>query len=153
MWYESLNQAGVEASSALRKAESVYYPLAIRASVPSSSGADTAPEVAEMGKDNIANVPTSSNNPSEEAEQLGVTEEEKEKNARQGVAPDAMKPPTITQDPPTEKEAPKKMEIVLATLSLPTKTDPASKGPEALKAASSQPNKALPKEKLVIKKK
>jgi len=69
------------------------------------------------------------------------------------VAPDAIKPSTITQDPPTKKEAPKKMEIVLATLPLPTKIDPASKGPEAPKAASSQPNKAPPKEKLIIKKK
>ena len=81
MWYESFNQVGVEASSTLRKAESVYYPPTIRASFPSGSGADTAPEVVEVGKDNIANVPTSSDNPFEEAEQLGVTKKEKEKNA------------------------------------------------------------------------
>jgi len=29
VWNEALNQVGVEASSVLRKAESVYYPLAI----------------------------------------------------------------------------------------------------------------------------
>jgi len=29
VWDEVLNQAGVQASSVLRKAESVYYPLAI----------------------------------------------------------------------------------------------------------------------------
>jgi len=78
-----------------------------------------------VGKDSVANVPTSSNNPSEEGEQARV------------IAPDTMKPPTITQDPPAGKEAPKKMEIVLATLPLPTKTDPASKGPEAPETASS----------------
>ena len=35
VWNEALNQVGVEDSSALRRAESVYYPPAIRA--PSSS--------------------------------------------------------------------------------------------------------------------
>ena len=64
-----------------------------------------------------------------------------------------MKTPTVTQDPLAEKEAPKKMEIVLATLPLPAKIDPASKGPKAPETAASQPNKAPPKEKLVIKKK
>ena len=63
------------------------------------------------------------------------------------------KTPTVTQDPLAEKEAPKKMEIVLATLPLPAKIDPASKGPKALETAASQPNKVPPKEKLVIKKK
>ena len=106
-----------------------------------------------MGKDSITNDLTSSDNPFKVVEQLGVIEKEKEKNANQGVAPDAMKPPTVTQDPPTKKEAPKKMEIVLAILPLPAKTDPASKGFEALEVASTRPNKALPKEKLVVKKK
>ena len=106
-----------------------------------------------MGKDSTANVQISSDNPSEEIEQLRVTEKEKEKNDNQGVALDAMKPPTVTQNPPTKKEAPKKMEIVLATLTLLAKTDLASKVPEAPEAASTQPNKAPPKEKLVVKKK
>ena len=106
-----------------------------------------------MGKDSTANDPTSSDNPFKVVKQLGVIEKEKEKNANQGVAPDAMKPPTVTQDPLTKKEAPKKMEIVLAILRLPAKTDPASKGFEALEVASTRPNKALPKEKLVVKKK
>ena len=64
-----------------------------------------------------------------------------------------MKPPTATQDPPTEKEVPKNMEIVLSTLPLSAKVDPASKGLEASEVASTQPIKALPKEKIVIKKK
>ena len=106
-----------------------------------------------MGKDSTANDPTSSDNPFKVVKQLGVIEKEKEKNANQGVAPDAMKPLTVTQDPSTKKEAPKKMEIVLAILPLPAKTDPASKGFEALEVASTRPNKALPKEKLVVKKK
>ena len=49
-----------------------------------------------MGKDSTANDPTSSDNPFKVVKQLGVIEKEKEKNANQGVAPDAMKPPTVT---------------------------------------------------------
>ena len=64
-----------------------------------------------------------------------------------------MKPPTVTQDPPVEKKAPKKMEVVLATLPLPAKADPASKGPEALEATSTHPVHGPPKDKIVIKKK
>ena len=40
VWDEALNQAGVEASSILRKAESVYYPPTIRPSSFSDSKAD-----------------------------------------------------------------------------------------------------------------
>ena len=40
-WNEALNRAGVEASSELRKPENVYYPEAIRSSVPQSYQADT----------------------------------------------------------------------------------------------------------------
>lgn len=43
VWNEALNQARVEAFSALRRAEYIYYPLAIRAPSPlSSSGPQTA---------------------------------------------------------------------------------------------------------------
>ena len=45
------------------------------------------------------------------------------------MASDAAKPPTVTQDPPAEKEAPKTMKIVLASLPFPAKDDLASKGP------------------------
>ena len=40
VWDETLNQAGVEASSVLRRAESIYYPPAIRPSSFSDSKAD-----------------------------------------------------------------------------------------------------------------
>ena len=69
------------------------------------------------------------------------------------MALDARKPPTVTQDPPAEKETPKKMEIVLTTLPLLAKANPASKGPEALEAASTQPIHGPPKDKIMIKKK
>ena len=64
-----------------------------------------------------------------------------------------MKSPSVTQDPIAEKEAPIKMEIVLATVPLPAKNDPTSKCPEAPGTASTHPNNAPSKEKLVIKKK
>ena len=104
-----------------------------------------------MGKDSSASVSNSFDKLVEEAEHLEVTE--KEKNANQGVAPDAMKPPTVTQDPPAKKETPKKMEVALATLPLPAQADPASKGPEALEATSTHPVHGPPKDKIVIKKK
>ena len=104
-----------------------------------------------MGKDSTTNVPTSSTQPVEEDEHPCVTG--KEKNANQGVVPDAVKPPVVTQDPHANKEASKKMEIILATLPLPAKVDPASKGPKASEAASTQPIHGPPKDNIVIKKK
>ena len=67
VWNEALNQAKVETSSILRKAKSVYYPPAIRASGPASSRTDTTPKVAEVGMASPAKVLTSFDNPSEVA--------------------------------------------------------------------------------------
>ena len=80
VWNKALNQAGVEASSILRKIENVYYPPAIRAFGPSSLRTDTSSKVAEVGKDSIAKVPTSSDNHVEVAEQPEVIEKEKNVN-------------------------------------------------------------------------
>ena len=41
VWNEAFNQTGVDASSTLRRAESMYYPLAIRASGFLGSKANT----------------------------------------------------------------------------------------------------------------
>ncbi|KAK9984499.1 hypothetical protein SO802_034024 [Lithocarpus litseifolius] len=49
VWIKALNQVGVEASSVLRKAESVYYPPVIRPSLPSLPQLDPIPEKAEAG--------------------------------------------------------------------------------------------------------
>ena len=46
VWDEALNQAGVEASSMIRKAENIYYPPTIRASSLNNSKTDTPLEVA-----------------------------------------------------------------------------------------------------------
>ena len=48
VWNEAFNQVGVEASSALRRAESVYYSPAIRAL---GSKANTASKEADEGKE------------------------------------------------------------------------------------------------------
>ena len=50
-WNKALNQARVEASSELRKAENIYYPPAIRASdLPSTQG-EVAFTVADLIKE------------------------------------------------------------------------------------------------------
>lgn len=76
VWNKALNQAKVEASSALRRAKSVHYPPAIRAPGSASFKANTAPKVAELGKDSPAKVPFSIEHPSKEVEQLEVVEKE-----------------------------------------------------------------------------
>ena len=91
MWNEALNQAGVEASSALRRAESVYYPLVIRASGPDSSKTDTASKVTDVGKASPTKVLPLLDSPFKVVEHPGVVE--KEINTTKGVAPDATKPP------------------------------------------------------------
>ena len=68
VWNEALSQAGVEASFVLRKAESVYYPPAIRASSSSSSKVDTPPEVANPKNNSPNKVPPSSNSTPKVAE-------------------------------------------------------------------------------------
>ena len=51
------------------------------------------------------------------------------------MSPDATKPPAAPQDLSQEKEVPSKMEIILATLPMPTKRDFKGKGPESLEVA------------------
>ena len=85
VWVEALNQAGVEASSKLRRAESVYYPLAIQEPAPTSSKANTTPEVVGGDQVNDANDSTPTDKPAEGAEHFGALE--KEKNEQLGNAP------------------------------------------------------------------
>ena len=69
VWNEALNQAGVKASSALKKVENVYYPPAIYAPGSANSKADTPSEVTELGKGSPTKALSSSGNMSEEAQQ------------------------------------------------------------------------------------
>ena len=57
VWDEALNQAGVEVSFVLRRAESVYYPPAIRASSSSNAKLDVPFEGAELQKSSPSKVP------------------------------------------------------------------------------------------------
>ena len=68
VWNKPLNQAGVEASSVLRKAKSIYYPSAIQVFGPTSSRTNASPKVAEVGKASPAKALVFSDNPSEVAQ-------------------------------------------------------------------------------------
>ena len=153
VWNKTLDQAGVEASSALKRVDSVCYPPAICASSSASSKTNTTFEVANIGKDSPTKAPLSLDTPSKEAKQPEVVE--KEIDTTKGVAHDATKPSAAPQDPPPPKvkEVPFKMEIALAILPVPAKGDLKGKGPKSSEAALTQSTKAPTKDKIVIKKK
>ena len=66
------------------------------------------------------------------------------------VAHDVILTPTDPKDPSKEKETPHNMEIILATLPIPTKEDLKGKGLASSTTTITQPSKT-PKDKLVIK--
>ena len=74
VWNETLNQARVKASFTFRRAESVYYSSAIRASDFSGSKADSASKEADAGKESPTKSLPSVKSPSKEAELLEVAE-------------------------------------------------------------------------------
>ncbi|KAL0015288.1 hypothetical protein SO802_002357 [Lithocarpus litseifolius] len=143
------DEAEVEASSVLRKPESIYYLPAIRASSFTGYKADTLPEVTNPNKSSPNEVPPSSNSPQKEAEQPRAKGKEAEMTKE--VASEATMPPTAPQDFAKDKEAPK-MEIVFATLPLLAKGDPKGSYQGPIETAVQQ-SKAPPHGKIVIKKK
>ena len=149
MWNETFNQAGVEASSALRKAKNVYYPPDIRASGLSGSQPEAAPKDPNLSKDIATKALPSPNNPPKEAEQAKVAE--KEKDITKEVVPEATKPPAAPKDPYKDKEVSKSLEIVLATLHVPTKKDSKGKGPASTTDATAKPTKAIAKDNHPLK--
>ena len=78
MWNEAQNQAGVDASSTLRRAENVFYPPTIRASGPSSSKAESAPNDPDLSKDASTSALPSSTIPPKEVDHVGAAEKEKD---------------------------------------------------------------------------
>ena len=94
VWNEAFNQARVEASSAFRRAESVYYPPTIQALSPSGSKAENAPKNPNPSKDAFAKALCSPNSSPKQAEQVGTVEKEIVKE----VAPEAPKPPAAPKD-------------------------------------------------------
>ena len=95
----------------------MYYPSTIRESTPASSEANTALEAAEAGQGNATNAPTFLDKLAKDTELLGVSE--KDKVINQETPQDVVKSPADPQAPTVEKEAPEKMEIVLASLAMP----------------------------------
>ncbi|KAL0008720.1 hypothetical protein SO802_010222 [Lithocarpus litseifolius] len=142
VWNEAHDQVGVKASSALRRVENVYYPSVIRASSFSSSKADSVSKEVDEGKESPSKALPTANIPSEVVEQS--EDAEKAADASKEVAQDAFK------EPPKENEASQHMEIMLATLPLPSKEDLKGKGPASTTAVSIQPLKTQ-KDKLVIR--
>ncbi|KAK9999178.1 hypothetical protein SO802_018781 [Lithocarpus litseifolius] len=142
VWLEALNQAGVEASSALRKAESVYYPAAIRPSLPSLLQTGPVPVKAEAGEVKA----TKASAPSEEGS-------EPERVIESGPSMKASDPPIVIPDDIIEKDAGKGLELVLVSHPLPAPNEQVGKEQEASDAAGAQVDPPPPKEKIVIKKK
>ena len=152
VWNEALDQAKVEAFSALRKAKNVYYPLVIHASGLSSSSspkADIVPKETNVDKDSLAKVLPSSTSPPKEAEQAKAPKKGKDTTKR--VVPKATKPLAMPKDPSKGKEASQSLEIVLATLPILAKEDPKGKCPASSTAKNAKSTKATGKENPPLK--
>ena len=148
VWNEALNLVGVEASSALRRAENVYYPTVIWVSGSSASPDDATPNFASPIEEDSSKDPLHSNNPQEGAKQVDPIDKEKEVSKE--VAPEMTKPSDAPKDSSKEGVGSQNMELVLATLPILAKEDPKGKSSGSLATATSQPTKT-PKDKLVIK--
>ena len=148
VWDEALNQAGVKASSMLRKAESIYCLPAIRLSSFLGSKADLVSlETGEI-QGSLSEAPFAADTSSKGAEQAKDTT--KVGDVNKGTIQGFGLPPIAPKDLPKEKETSHNMELVLATLSVPSKEDHKDKAKVSITMADAQPSKDV-KEKLVIK--
>ena len=147
-WDEALNQAGVEASSMLRRAESVYYIPAIRLASSSDSKADLAPSEVPKAQGSPTRAPPAANTSSEGGEQAKDTT--RAGDANKSIVQGVDLTPTVPGDFLKEKETSQSMELVLATLAIPPKVDPKDKAQVPPTVADAQLPKDA-KEKLVIK--
>ena len=68
----------MDAFSTLRRAENVYYPLALRVAGPSISQVNTAPKAFEPSKASPASALPAPIVPSKEADQAGAVDKDKE---------------------------------------------------------------------------
>ena len=100
----------------------------------------------KAGQYGVTNASTPLDKPAEETKHPRVSD--KDKTTNQETPQDVLKPPTDPQALIAEKEAPEKMELVLASLAVPIQAvPPPSQDSEAFDIASQQP----PKDKLTIK--
>ena len=147
VWYKALDRVRVEASSALRRVENVYYPPAICASSPPTSPSSQAEPIskkADEAKDTQTQVLPSSTSPAKDTEQARVTE--KEKGISKGVAPEKTNLPPAPKGASKGEEGPHNLEIVLATILIPAKKDPKGKGPASTAAEAIKPTQGIGKE-------
>ena len=135
----ALNRVGVEASSAFRRPENIYYPPAIRTSGPSLSLDDPSSNVASPNEEALSKDPPFPSDPQRKEEQA------KEQKALKDAPPDATK----LSNAPKDRGAFQSLELVLATLPILAKEDPKGKEGMSSIAATTQPAKT-PKDKLVI---
>ena len=124
-WDKALNQVGVEASSVLRKAGSVYYPPAICLSSSSNSKADPVPSEVGEAQGSPPKAPPATNTSSEAGEQAKDTTRAGDVN--EGTVQGADLAPTVPGDLLKEKETSQSMELVLVTFAIPPKVDPKDK--------------------------
>ena len=104
MWNEALNQVGVDDSSTLRRAENFFYPLAIGASGPSSSKAESAPKDPNLSKDAFASALPPSTLPLKEVGHVSAVEKE---NTAKEVVPEPTKLPPSLRNLPRRRESPR----------------------------------------------
>nr|POF10025.1 hypothetical protein CFP56_46373 [Quercus suber] len=146
VWNEALDQARVKASSALRRAENMYYPPAICISGSSGSKVDLISLEVDKGKANPSKAPPIANISSKEAGQAEDTK--KLGDTTKEMAYDVAMPPVAPKDPSKEKETSQGMEVMLETLPIPPKEDLKGQGQASTTTASTQPPKN-PKDKLI----
>ena len=103
----------------------------------------------ETSKEIPAKVLPPSSNPSKEVEHIGFIEKEVDKTKE--AAHYATQPPTGPKDLFMEKEAPQKMELILATLTVPSMEELKGKSTAFSTIALAQPIKTTTKDKLVIR--
>ena len=126
VWNESLNQAGVDAFSPLKRVENVFNPSALRIADPSSFQIEAIPKAPESNQAASTDATPSSTVPLKEAEQADVAE--KEKKPAKETALEPIKLLHTPKDSIKEKGASQSQELVLVTLPFTTKEDPKGKG-------------------------
>ena len=94
VWTEALNQARVDTSSALRRAENVFYPPTLRVAGPCSSQADATPKAPKPNKTTSASTLPTPTDPSKEADRASAVDKEKEIVKEKASNP-AKLPPTL----------------------------------------------------------
>ena len=126
VWNEALNQAEVDASSTLRRAENAFYPPALQVAGPSSFQAKAVPKTLEPSLVASASALPFSTIPPKEVDQAGAIEKKKEPIKE--TAPEPTKLPPASKDSSKEKGASLGQELVLVTLPFIAKRDPKGKG-------------------------